>query len=103
MGFEKRFPEASETEYQITPFMGAGLSILSISEILENEKKESKSSQDPDITGGVYWEMGLLVPFKWLSSSWIEAKLTDQNIEKNILGNIHLGGKTTSIGFRKTF
>ncbi|MBF0277097.1 MAG: hypothetical protein HQM13_04875 [SAR324 cluster bacterium] len=103
MGFVKRFPDNELETGLIEPLIGAGISLLHISEVLENEGDQSKTLQSPDLTGGVYWEIGLLFPFKWMTESWLEAKLTDQSIEKNILANIHLSGKIVSVGFRKAF
>jgi len=99
-GFEKRLMGPANYDF-IIPFVGAGFSKIQIVEVLENETTDKKSSAETTYVNGSFWEIGLLV--RVFSQSWIEVRIAEQNIQKDVLGNIHLGGRISSLGVRLGF
>lgn len=100
LGFEKRLTEAGAT-HAINPFIGAGISMVRITEEVEDESTETKTDPETSTVTGSFWEIGLLGQV--FAQTWIELRLSEQRVSQNVLGNVHIGGRFLFLGLRVGF
>lgn len=79
-------------------FIEAGLGVIYLDVVIEDEQLELKVQGERSWTWGSYYRFG--TSYQLTTSSEVEISIAEQNVFGKIYGNVNLSGHTLQLGFR---